>query len=128
MNVHYHQGKANVGADALSRMIMGIIAHIEDGKKELVKNIHRLAILDVRLFYSTSGCVLVHPSSESSVVFEVKEGLHLDHLLMVLKDSVWVKMNESFSWGDDGILRYQDMLCVQNVDDLHTRIITEADG
>ena len=42
MNVHYHPGKANVVADGLSRMNMGTTAHIEDEKKELVKNIHRL--------------------------------------------------------------------------------------
>ena len=42
MNVHYHLGKANVVADALSRMSMGNTTHIEDEKKELVKDIHRL--------------------------------------------------------------------------------------
>ena len=30
--------------------------------------------------------------------------------------------------GDDGILRYQDRLCVPYMDDLRTRIITEAYG
>ena len=42
MNFHYHPGKANVVADALSRMSMGSKAHVKDEKKELVKNIHRL--------------------------------------------------------------------------------------
>ena len=37
MNVHYHPSKANFLADALSRMSMGSIPHIEDDKKELVK-------------------------------------------------------------------------------------------
>ena len=37
MNVHYHQGKDNVVADALSRMNMGSTTHIEDEKKGLVK-------------------------------------------------------------------------------------------
>ena len=59
----------------------------------------------MRLVYSTSGGVSVHPSSESSLVVEVKEGQHLDHVLMDLKDSVLVKMNESFAFVDDGILR-----------------------
>ena len=47
---------------------------------------------------------------------------------MDLKDSVFLKMNESFSLGDDVILRYQDRLCVLNVDDLRTRIVAEAHG
>ena len=47
---------------------------------------------------------------------------------MELKDSVLVKMNESFALGDDDILSYQDRLCVPDVDDLLTRIIEEAHG
>ena len=30
MNVHYHQGRVNVVANALSSMIMGSTAHVED--------------------------------------------------------------------------------------------------
>ena len=47
---------------------------------------------------------------------------------MELKDLVLVKMNESFSLGDDNLLKYQDRLCVPDVDDLRTRIIEEAHG
>ena len=64
MNVHYHLGKVNVVANAFSRMSMGSTTHIEDEKKELVKDVHRLARLGVRLVDSTSGGVSVHPSSE----------------------------------------------------------------
>ena len=45
---------------------------------------------------------------------------------MEMKDSVLIKMNESFYFGDDGILRYQDRLCVPDVDDLLTQINGEA--
>ena len=106
MNVHYHPGKANIVADALSRMRMGSTSHVEDEKKELVKDMHRLARLGVRLVDSTSGCVSFHPSSGSSLVVEVKKHQHLDPILMELKDSVLIKMNESFALGGDDILRY----------------------
>ena len=43
MSVLYHPGKANFVADALSRLSMGSVSHVEDGKKELVKDVHRLA-------------------------------------------------------------------------------------
>ena len=86
MNVHYNQGKAYVVADALSRMSMGSTAPGEDGKKELVKDMHRLARLGSRLVKSTSGGVSVNPSSESSLVLEVKEGQHHDLLFIELKD------------------------------------------
>ena len=85
---------------------MGSIAHVEDEKKELVKYVHKLGRLGVQLFDSTSGGVSVHSSSKSSFVVEVKKGQHLDLVLMELKDLVLVKMNESFAFGDDGILSY----------------------
>ena len=44
---------------------------------------------------------------------------------MELKESVLVKMNDSFILGSDGIRRYQDRLCVVDVDDLRTKIVSE---
>ncbi|KAF3624372.1 hypothetical protein FXO37_31381 [Capsicum annuum] len=37
MSVLYYPGKANVVTDALSRMSMGSVAHVEDGKKKLAQ-------------------------------------------------------------------------------------------
>ena len=128
MNVHYHPDKDNVVANALSRMSMGNSFHVENMKKELSKEVCRLARLGLRLVDSSGGGVSVHPSSESSLVVEVKEGQHLDHVLMDLKDSMLVKMNETFSLGDYDILRFQDRLCVRDVDDLQTKIIVETHG
>ena len=128
MNVHYHPSKVNIVADALSRMSMGITTHIEDEKKELEKDVHRLSRLGVRLVNSTSGGVSVHPSSKSSLVVEVKKGYHLDPVVMELKDSVFIEMNESFALGGDGILRYQDRMYVLDKDELWTRIVVEAHG
>ncbi|WMV14114.1 hypothetical protein MTR67_007499 [Solanum verrucosum] len=72
MSVLYHPGKANVVANAFSQLSMGSIAHIEDGKKELVRVVHRLARLGVKLFDSTKGGVMVQNGSESSFVDDVK--------------------------------------------------------
>ena len=41
---------------------MGSTTHIEEEKKELVKDVHRLARLGVLFVDSTSGGVSVHPS------------------------------------------------------------------
>ena len=45
MSILYHLGKANVVADALSRMTMDSGSHVEEVKKDLVKDVHRLDIL-----------------------------------------------------------------------------------
>lgn len=58
MSLNDHPGKANVFADALSRSSRGSLAHVEKGKRELVKDIH-LANLGVRLLDSKDGFVLV---------------------------------------------------------------------
>ena len=47
MSAHYHPGKDNVVADALSRLSMGSVAHVEEERKDLVKDVHRLACLGV---------------------------------------------------------------------------------
>ena len=58
MNIHYHSCKANVVADSLGRMSMESKAHVEY-EKELVKDIHSLTRLGVRLVYSFSGGVFI---------------------------------------------------------------------
>ena len=47
MSVYYHPCKANVVADDLSRLSMGSVAHVEEERKDLVKDVHRLACLGV---------------------------------------------------------------------------------
>ena len=47
---------------------------------------------------------------------------------MELKESIMIKMNESFAFEGNVILRYQDSLCVLHVVDLRTKIVAEAHG
>ncbi|WMV38056.1 hypothetical protein MTR67_031441 [Solanum verrucosum] len=55
MSTLYHWGKGNVVADALSRLSMGSVSHIKEGNIELVRDVHRLARLGVRLVDSNEG-------------------------------------------------------------------------
>ena len=59
---------------------------------------------------------------------DVKYKQHIDPLLMELKKSVLSKNNESFSQGDDGVLRYQERLCVPDVDGLSKKFMDEDHG
>ncbi|WMV14189.1 hypothetical protein MTR67_007574 [Solanum verrucosum] len=88
MGVLYHPGKANVVADALSRLSIGSVAHIEEDKKELVQDVHGLARFGVQLVDSTKGGVMVHNGSESSFVMDVKTKQGLDPILVELEEMV----------------------------------------
>ena len=49
MSVHYHAAKTNVVEDDLNRLSMGSVSHVEEERKELVKDVHRLSRLGVHL-------------------------------------------------------------------------------
>ena len=105
-------------ADSLSRMTMGSMSHVEEIKKDLVKDVKRFSRMGVQLEDSPNCGFTVHHNSESSLVVEVKYKQRLDQSLMELKELVLCKLNKFFSIRGDGVLRYQGRLCVPNVDDL----------
>ena len=55
MSILYHPGKANVVDDALTRLSMGSTSYVDEGKRELEKDVHKLARLRVRLMDSIEG-------------------------------------------------------------------------
>ncbi|XP_070010562.1 uncharacterized protein [Nicotiana sylvestris] len=73
VDILYHPGKANVVAGALSRCSMRSLAHVEADKRTMMKEVHRLANLGVRLLDSEDGGVVLQNRAESSLVAEVKE-------------------------------------------------------
>ncbi|XP_069151813.1 uncharacterized protein [Solanum lycopersicum] len=67
MSVYYNPGKANIVADALIRLSIGSVAHVEEERKELVKDVHRLARLGVLLMSISNNGVTVQNEAESSL-------------------------------------------------------------
>ena len=88
MSILYYTCKANVVIDSLSRLSMGSTTHIEEEKRELDKDVHRLARLGVRLMDSIEGGIMVNNDIESSLVSEVKEKQDQDTIFLNLKASV----------------------------------------
>ena len=88
MSILYNLGKSNVVADALSRMSMGSVAHVEDGKKKLAQEVIQLTRLGFYFLNSIEGSVWVHSRSESCLVFDLKEKQARDPSLVKLKESV----------------------------------------
>ena len=99
MSVLYHPCKANMVLDALSSMTMGSVSHVEESKKELVKDLHTLASFGVSLEDSLNGGFMVHHNSKPALLVEVKSKQHLDQSLIELNESILSKHNESFSLG-----------------------------
>ncbi|WMV37595.1 hypothetical protein MTR67_030980 [Solanum verrucosum] len=95
MSVHYHPGKANVVVDALSRLSMGSVAHVEEERRELANDVHRLARLGVHVMSISGGCVTVKNGAESSLVVVVKEMQDSDPILLELKGAVHNQRVES---------------------------------
>ena len=118
MTMHYHPGKANVVEDALSRLSMGSVAHIEEEWKDLVKDVHRLSRLGVRLMSISDSGVTVHNGKELSLVVEVKENQDSEPILLELKGAVHNQRVEVFFQGGDGELCYQGRLCFPDVGEL----------
>ena len=102
--------------DALSWLSMGSVSHIKSDKKELVRNVHRLARLCICLVDSNEGGVTVHNDSESTFVSCVKVKQGLDPILVERKEVVLKKFVKAFSQGRDGVLRYQGRLYVPDVE------------
>ena len=59
----FNPGKANVVADALSRLSMNSVSHVEDENKELVREVHHFARLGVRFVDSSNGSVTIQNGS-----------------------------------------------------------------
>mgnify|MGYP005874182081 CR=1 FL=1 len=113
-------------ADALSRLSMGSLAHVDKEKRELVKDIHRLANLGVCLLDSKDSGVIVQEVVRSSLGAEIKEKQVLDPILMKIKSDVGGKKVVVFDISGDGTLQYQGRLCVHDVDGLRQKILAEV--
>ena len=104
MSVHYHPRKVNVVAYALNRLSMGSVAYVEEKRKELVEDVHRLARLGVRLMSISDSGVIVQNGAEPSLVVEVKEKQESDPIFLKLKAAVNNQRVEVFSKGGVGLL------------------------
>ncbi|WMV24218.1 hypothetical protein MTR67_017603 [Solanum verrucosum] len=109
---------ANIVADALSRLSMGSVAHVEEVRKELAKDVHRLARFRVFLMDISDDGMIVQNGSKYSLVAEVKEKQDSDPILLQLKGAVHQQKVEVFTQGGHGVLRYHGRLCVPKVGEL----------
>ena len=106
MSVHDHFGKANVLANALSRLSIGSVAHVEEERKKLVKDAHSIARLEVRLMSISDSGVQVQNGEKSSLLVVIKEKKDSDPILLEIKGEIHNQREEVFSQGVNGVLLY----------------------
>ena len=80
--MHYNPCKVNLVAAALSRLSVRSVILVEEERKELVKDVHKLARLEVRLMSISDRGVTVKNMDESSLVVEIKEKKDSDPILL----------------------------------------------
>lgn len=105
---------------------MGRLAHLPAEKKQIVKDIHWLAGLGVRLLDSEDGEVVVQNTTKSSLMATVKEKKCDDPLLLQYKEGIRQHRVTGYELAGDGTLRCQDRLCVPNIEGLQEKIMSEA--
>ena len=115
MDILYHPGKANVVANALSRRSMGSLSHLTVEKRELVRELHQLASLGVRLLEADDSGVTIQDTTVSSLVVEVKSRQQEDPSLEQLRAKAQDQQSLAFDIAGDGVLRYSGRLRVPNV-------------
>ena len=84
MRVLYHPGKANLFVDSLSHITMVSVSQVKEAMKNLLKHVHRLARLRVRLDDSTNNVFTVHYNFELFFVVEARSKQNLEQPLMEL--------------------------------------------
>ena len=71
MCIFYHPCKDDIVVDALNWLSIGRTAHVKEEKRDILKDVHRLACLGVRLVDFTEGEIVVTNKFESSIMFMV---------------------------------------------------------
>ena len=107
--IDYHQGKANVVADALSR-----------------KTMQTLRTLNAHLSLTDDGTVVTKLIARPSLLNRVLEAQRKDEKIGVIESQIGNGKEVEFTVNEDGVLYYKDRVCVPDDNDLRKSILEEA--
>jgi hypothetical protein len=120
MEIHYHPGKANLVADALSRkenVHSAIVAQLPD---EIVEDFRRL---NLGIVAHTEGVTIeLEPTLEQ----EIRKGQIGNAKIQEIKDLITEGRGPEFTEDEQGTVWFKDRICVPEIDSLRETILKEA--
>ncbi|WVZ76597.1 LOW QUALITY PROTEIN: hypothetical protein U9M48_024562 [Paspalum notatum var. saurae] len=120
MEIHYHPGKANVVADALSRKSYANMALGFQMPHELCEEFERLSL--GFLHHTTAAAFEAEPTLEQ----EIREHQKDDEKLQKIHELLKIGKAPHFREDEQGTLWYKNRICVSNVDSIRKLILSEA--
>jgi hypothetical protein len=120
LEIHYHPGKANLVADALSRkehVHSTIVAQLPN---EIVEDFMRL---NLGIVAHTEGVIIdVEPTLEQ----EIRKGQIDDAKIQEIKDLITEGRGPEFMEDEQGTVWFKDRICVPDIESLRETILKEA--
>ena len=120
--LHYHPGKANVVADALSRKSRGAFASIDSQEWRMLETVGQFGLQYSEQAQGTLGSLVATPSLLSRVI----ESQRQDVEIVFIRD--WVQLgtgDEGWTVHADGSFRYRGRVVVPQLTDLREEILRE---
>jgi hypothetical protein len=118
LGINYHPGKANVVADALSRRSHTNQLVVKSIPSELCDRFAKLKIV--------SNTKIVEMEEGSNLPQEICKGQVKDEKIQEIKHNIKEEKSPRFSKDDQGVLWYEGMICVPNINELKDKLLHEA--
>jgi hypothetical protein len=120
LEIHYHPGKANVAADALSRKSQVNMLAAHPMPYELAKEFDRLSL---GFLSNTQGVII---ELESTLEQDIRKGQKDDEKINEIRQLIIDGKGKDFREDAEGVVWFKDRLCVPNITLIRELILREA--